>query len=81
MIRTLLVLCSLIALAACASDDNDSGTQQSRHGRHHHNTDPNASPSPNYSGPVSVPPGTVTNSTALRQGAIDAMGDPSSANQ
>ena len=83
MMRLLLVLGSLLVLAACASDDNARTTHQGRHGRHHQNADPNASPTPapNHAGPVSVRPGTVTNSTALRQGAVDAMGDSNNGNQ
>ncbi len=79
MLRTLLALGILCLLAGCASDD-DAATSHRGHGRHHHNNsaDPNASgsPRPQSLTPVSVPPGTVTNSPALQQGAVDAMGDP-----
>jgi hypothetical protein len=80
MKNALLVLCGLVLLAGCANDDDTQSHTRAGHGRHHRNSDPNASPSPamSNSAPVNVPPGTVTNSTALHQGAVDAMGTPAS---
>jgi hypothetical protein len=79
MMRAIFGLCALVLLAGCASDD-DTPKSNNGHGRHHHNNaaNPNASgtPKPQSLAPVSVPPGTVTNSPALQQGAVDAMGDP-----
>jgi len=77
--RFLLVLCGVVLLAACASDDAKPARQhKTKYDKYYRSgvPKPAGTPDPRAPRPVSVPPGTVTNSPELHPGAVDAMGTP-----